>query len=155
MWMTLLDSVSPCSHSSAYVCIRVHSCTGIYTVCVCARMGVCVHVPSYVCIYRCTCVHVYMCVCVCVCKRPHNSPTSSLTSPPPPCTHKLYLPKCPRPAPPNLGPSTQTLTHLGSPSTSEHTDRQTEGTRGGAGRGECKANHWKMGLFICMARICL
>ena len=65
--MTLLDSISPCSHSSVYVCvrvcIRVHSFTGIYTcvfvcVCMCIRMHAYIEARVFVCICACMCVYV-------------------------------------------------------------------------------------------------
>lgn len=127
------------------VCAGVHTCAFIYRhihVCVCMCMHgcvcacMCIRVHAYIeaCVFMCICA----CMCVHVCKRPHNSPTSSLTSPPALCTNKLYLPECPRPAPPNLGPSTQTLTHLGSTSTLEHTGPSDRGDQRRRRQGDAK-----------------
>lgn len=104
-------------------------------------------VHSYACIDACVFVCICACLYVCVCKRPHNSPISSLTSPPLLCTHKRYLPKCLHPAPPNLGPSTQTLPTWDQLPPRGSQTRQTQGTRGGAGRRERKA---ELGRCVCL-----
>lgn len=141
--MTLLD-------------LKVH---GLPQVCMCACVCAHIHVHSYtrmcvrICVHACTHVYVcaHMCVCVCLCIRPHNSPTPSLTSPPTLCTH-TSPPKVPAPSssPPRTLHSGPHLLHP--PGVHLHLGTQTGG---GTGMMECRANGWKMRLFICMARICL
>ena len=62
------------------LCLRVHPCTHVCNMYVCACEYVCVRMHDCMCmgacVSKCTCVHVYntcvclcVCVCVCVCKR--------------------------------------------------------------------------------------